>query len=144
MKIKEKLLENDIGAYLYDIRMKKGYTIEELAEIIDMPSVTIKVIRKWEHDLEFPNLEQMYKLSEIYNIPSEMLMQLRNETLQNGVNQIHKELIRFIGYILGFSIYGTIILSYVILFFAFIWSLIYFVNACKDMETYYLTHKGIL
>lgn len=76
-KIKEKLIENDFGAYLYDLREKKGYTIEELAEKINMPSVTIKNIKKWEHDLEFPNLDQMYKLSEIYEVPSEELMQVR-------------------------------------------------------------------
>lgn len=76
-KIKERLLENDLGAYLYDLREKKGYTIEELAEKINMPNATIKNIKKWEHDLEFPNLDHMYKLSEIYEVPSEELMQVR-------------------------------------------------------------------
>ena len=32
MKFKEKLLENDFGAYLYDLRMKHEYTVEELVE----------------------------------------------------------------------------------------------------------------
>ena len=76
-KIKEKLLENDFGAYLYDLRERRGYTIEELAEKINMPNVRIKTIKKWEHDLEFPNLDQIYKLSEIYEVASEELMQVR-------------------------------------------------------------------
>ena len=59
--VKEKLLENDFGAYLYDLRCKKEYTIEELVQKIDMPNVTIKSVRKWEHDMEFPDLEKMYK-----------------------------------------------------------------------------------
>lgn len=80
-KIKEKLLENDFGAYLYDLRERRGYTIEELAEKINMPNVRIKTIKKWEHDLEFPNLDQIYKLSEIYEVASEELMQVRTRNI---------------------------------------------------------------
>ena len=86
--VKEKLLENDFGAYLYDLRCKKEYTIEELVEKIGMDNVRLKNIRKWEHDLEFPNLDQMYKLSEIYKVPIEVLMQVRTQTLEEGLKEI--------------------------------------------------------
>jgi transcriptional regulator with XRE-family HTH domain len=133
-KIKEKLLENDFGAYLYDLRCKKGYTVEELAEKINMETVTIKSVKKWEHDLEFPNLEQMYKLSEIYEVPSEELMQVKTQTLQEGVKSIHKDIIRLLGYLLGISIYGTIIISYIIIAAAFVYSIWFFINSTKAMQ----------
>ena len=98
-KFKEKLLENDFGAYLYDKRCQKEWTIEELVQKINMPTVTIKSIKKWEHDLEFPNLDQLYKLSEIYEIPSEELMQVKTNTLQEGLKGVHKAVVRFIGYL---------------------------------------------
>jgi len=132
-KIKEKLLENDFGAYLYDLREKKGYTIEELAEKINMPNATIKNIKKWEHDLEFPNLDHMYKLSEIYEVPSEELMQVRTQTLEEGLKGVHTTLIRFIGYILGISIYTTVIGTYIIIAVAGIWSLFNFAAAMEQM-----------
>lgn len=132
-KIKEKLLENDFGEYLYDLRTKKGYTIEELAEKINMPTVTIKAIRKWEHDLEMPTLEQIYKLSEIYEVASEELMQVRTQTLQEGLKGVHKTIIRFVGYILGISIYTTVILSYVFIAVAGIWAIFNFANACNQL-----------
>lgn len=116
MKFKEKLLENDFGAYLYDLRMKNEYTIEELLEKLNIETIKSKNIRKWEHDLEFPNLDQMYKLSEVYQIPIEELMQVRTQTLEEGLKGIHKGIIRFLGYLLGFSIYGTIILSKILLY----------------------------
>lgn len=116
MKFKKKLLENDFGAYLYDLRMKNEYTIEELVEKLNIETIKSKNIRKWEHDLEFPNLDQMYKLSEIYRVPIEELMQVRTQTLEEGLKGIHKGIIRFIGYILGFSIYGTIILSNILIY----------------------------
>ncbi len=128
-RFKEKLLENDFGAYLYDLRCKKQYTIEELVQRLNIESLQAKNIRKWEHDLEFPDLNQMYKISEIYQIPIEELMQVKTQTLQEGVKGIHKELIRIIGYLLGFSIYGTIIISYIIIFFALVWAFCFFITA---------------
>lgn len=128
---KEKLLENDFGAYLYDLRCRKEYTIEELAEKINMETVTIKGIRKWEHDLEFPNLDQMYKLSEIYEVPIEELMQVRTETLEEGLKGVHKTIIRLLGYLLGFSIYGTIIIGYTIIFATLIFSFLFFITAAN-------------
>lgn len=129
--VKEKLLENDFGAYLYDLRCKKEYTIEELVQKIDMPNVTLKSVRKWEHDLEFPDLEKMYKLSEIYEIPIEELMQVRTQTLEEGLKGVHKTLIRLIGYILGFSIYGIYILSYVVIFAGGIWAMLIWAEVPK-------------
>ena len=132
-RIKENLLENDFGAYLNDLREKKGYTIEELSEKINMPSVTIKRIKKWEHDLEFPNLDEMYKLSEIYEVPSEELMQVRTRTLEEGLKGVHTTIIRIIGYILGISIYTTVIGTYIIIVVAGIWSIFNFAAAMEQM-----------
>lgn len=132
-KLKEKLLENDFGAYLYELREKNAYTVEELAEKLNIQNVTNKNIKKWEHDLEFPNLDQMYKLSEVYGVAIEELMQVRTQTLEEGLKGVHKLIIRFIGYVLGFSIYTTVIGSYIIIAVAGIWSIFNFANAMEMM-----------
>lgn len=132
-KFKEKLLENDFGAYIYDLRIKKEYTIEELVQKIDMQIVTTKSIRKWEHDLEFPNLDQMYKLSEIYEVPIEELMQVRTQTLEEGLKGVHKVFIRFLGYLLGFSIYGTIVIGYLVIFGAAIFAFLLFASITQRL-----------
>ncbi|MCI8482099.1 MAG: helix-turn-helix transcriptional regulator [Clostridia bacterium] len=136
-RFKEKLLENDFGAYLYDLRCKKGYTIEELVQKIDIETVKTKNIRKWEHDLEFPDLNQMYKISEIYHTPIEELMQVRTNTLQEGLNAVPKELIRLISYVLGFSIYGMLIICYIIIFLTLIWSVWYLIDASNALQQRY-------
>ena len=128
-KLKDKLIENDFGVYLYELRCQKELTIEEFVQKVNMETIRIKSVRKWEHDLEFPNLEQMYKISEVYEVPIEELMQVRTNTLEEGLKGVHKEIIRFISYLLGFSIYGMIILCYSIIFVAFIWALWYFINS---------------
>ena len=123
-KLKDTLLENDFGAYLYNLRCQEEYTIEELVQKIDMQTVTIKKVKKWEHDMEFPDLNEMYKISEIYEIPIERLMQVRTQTLEQGLKGIHKTIIRILGYILGISIYATVMLSYIFLFVAGIWAML--------------------
>ena len=119
---------------MYDLRCKKEYTIEELVEKIGMDNVRLKNIRKWEHDLEFPNLDQMYKLSEIYKVPIEVLMQVRTQTLEEGLKGVHKELIRLLSYILGFSIYGMLILCYIIIFATFIYAIWFFIDATETVR----------
>ena len=131
---KEKLIENDFGAYLYDLRCKKEYTIEELVQKINMETVTLKSVRKWEHDLEFPNLDQIYKISEIYDVPAEEIMQVRANTLEEGLKGVHKDLIRLISYMLGFSIYGMLIICYIIIFFALIWAFMFFINSTYEAQ----------
>lgn len=128
-RLKEELLENDFGAYLYDLRQKKGYSIEELAEMFNNENITVKKIRKWEHDLEFPNIDEIYKLSEIYEVPSEELLQVKTQTLQEGTKMIHKNIIRIIGYILGLSMYGSVVFSYIFLWVAGIGSILFFAAA---------------
>ncbi len=128
-KLKEELLENDFGAYLYDLRQKKGYSIEELVEIFNKETVTIKKVKKWEHDLDFPNIDEIYKLSEIYEIPSEELLQVKTQTLQEGTRVIHKNIIRFIGYLFGLSMYGAVVFSYIFLWVGGIGSILFF-TAC--------------
>ena len=128
-RLKEELLENDFGAYLYDLRQKKGYSIEELAEMFNNENITVKKIRKWEHDLEFPNIDEIYKLSEIYEVPSEELLQVKTQTLQEGTKMLHKNIIRIIGYILGLSMYGSVVFSYIFLWVAGIGSILFFAAA---------------
>ena len=115
----------DFGQWLYEIRKENGYTELELVEKINQQNVQVKNVKKWERDLEFPDLDAIYKLSEIYSIPSAEIIQKKNETLQNGVEGINMFVIRMISLMLGISIYGTIIIGntvvYATLVLVFIW-----------------------
>ena len=115
----------DFGQWLYEIRKERGYTELELVEKINQRNVQVRNVKKWERDLEFPDLDAIYKLSEIYGIPSTEIVEKKNETLQNGVDGINIFVIRMISFMLGISIYGTIIVAYTVTFvglsLSFIW-----------------------
>ena len=116
----------DFGQWLYYLRRNKGYTEQELVERIGIAAIQVKNIKKWERDLEYPNLDAIYKLSEIYQIPSAKILHIKEQTLKEGIEGIHKWIIRWISYFIGFSIYGTIWLCRVILFVAWVWAWVWF------------------
>lgn len=118
----------DFGQWLYEIRTKKGLTEEQLVEKINMVNVKIINVKKWERDLEFPDLDAIYKLSEIYMIPSNEIIDKKQKTLQSGVDGIHIYIIRILSLMMGISIYGTIWLSRIIIYGTLILVTIWFYN----------------
>lgn len=106
----------DFGEWLFNLRKEKGFTEEELADKINMINVKEINIKKWERDLEFPDLDAIYKLSEIYMIPSEEIIDKKQKTLQNGVEGIHIYMIRILSLLMGTSIYSTIWLFRIVLY----------------------------
>lgn len=118
----------DFGQWLFELRKEKGYTEEELVQKIDRKNVEVKNIKKWERDLEFPDLDSIYKLSEIYMIPSAEIIEKKNQTLQTGVEGINMFVIRMLSFILGISIYGTIILAHTVCYITLILVFIWFCN----------------
>lgn len=80
--MKKKKDENyiDFGQWLYELRKEKGLTEEQLATKINMVNVQEINIKKWERDLEFPDLNVIYKLSEIYMISSTEIIDKKQKT----------------------------------------------------------------
>lgn len=127
MKKKQKN-EIDFGQWLYEKRKKEGLTEEQLANKMNMINVQAINIKKWERDLEFPDLDAIYKLSEIYMVPSAEIIDIKQKTLQSGVEGIHMYIIRLISLFMGISIYGTIWLCRAVLFVTLILVTIWFAN----------------
>ena len=118
----------DFGQWLYELRESKGYSEYDLVELIGIDYVQVKNIKKWERDLEFPDLDSMYKLSEIYMIPSAEIIERKNQTLKNGIDGINIYLVRIISFIVGVPLYGAVafyyitnVLAYVAVIIAFVW-----------------------
>ena len=98
----------DFGQWLYQLRVEKGFTEYDLVEKINMRNVQVINIKKWERDLEFPDIDAIYKLSEIYQIMAAEIIDKKQKTLQAGVDGIHIYIIRMLSLLMGISIYGTI------------------------------------
>ena len=119
----------DFGELIYKLRIRSGLTYETLAAKINDKRITAKMVKKWEYNLEFPDLDNLYKLSEIFQFPCEELLQSKTDTLQSGVDGINKKFIRWLSFTLGISIYSAIILNYVIIFGSLVFAF-WFIHAC--------------
>lgn len=106
----------DFGEWLYEKRKERGLTEAELVEKINKVNVQEVNIKKWERDLEFPDLDTIYKLSEIYMISSAEIIDKKQKTLQAGVEGVHMYIIRMLSLFMGISIYGTIWLCRIIIY----------------------------
>ena len=63
---------------LQNERLKRGWSYEHVAEKLALSNVTAKDVKKWEYSFEYPDLNTIYKISELYQIPSEILVQAKS------------------------------------------------------------------
>ena len=122
----------DFGEWMQKLRTEKNLTEAEVVEKLGISDITEKTVKRWERDLEFPDLNTIYKISELYFVPSEELIKSKEDTLKSGVNGINKRFIRWLSMLLGISMYGTIILCRIIVYIALIATLIWFFCVLKE------------
>lgn len=94
---KKENLENDAENEKINL---EDLTIEEL--LIKLREE--KDLKKWEFGLEYPNTETIYKLAQIYVIPSEIFINAKNNSFKKGNNLINLRLIKWICYFTGISL----------------------------------------
>jgi transcriptional regulator with XRE-family HTH domain len=73
------------GQLINQYRTEKNMTINDLA--YSMNSINVKKMEKkidnWEKDKDFPDLNEIYKLAEIFEINPNLLVTLRDRTRKN-------------------------------------------------------------
>lgn len=117
MKLKEpKEKPITLEVILQNERLKRGWNYKHLAEQLALPNVTEKDVKNWEYSFEYPDLNTIYKISELYQIPSEILVQAKSNGYAEGLHSVHKVFIRTICYIFNLPIKTMIIFSYILLY----------------------------
>jgi len=94
-KPKEKPITLEV--ILQNERLKRGWNYKHLAEQLALPNITAKNVKKWEYSFEYPDLKTIYRISELYQIPSEIF-------------------IKTICYIFNLPIKAMVIFSYIFLY----------------------------
>ena len=82
---------------LKDLREEKEWSYWDIVEKLNdlgIPLLDEKQIKKWELGLEYPELEIIYKLSELYVIPSEQFVMAKSNSLKEGMQAIHMTFIK--------------------------------------------------
>lgn len=111
MKEKEEIGQG-LEELLVELRNKHNWSRVEVLDKLNVDNLTEKNIKKWEYGLEYPDLDMIYRLSEIYQVSSSEIIQAKNNSYAKGVGGINKNAIKCIAYILNVSLYaGTVIMA---------------------------------
>lgn len=134
---KQVIEERTLEEVLLELRKSKNYTYLDITEKLNQKGTYIeeKIIKRWELGLIYPSTDELYLLSEIYKFPVVDLIQAKNNSYKKGMDSIHYRLIKWFCYFTGASIKIGIIAMYVILFLAFIFALMFFVDCANTYMT---------
>lgn len=126
LKVEKRTLEQ----LLKDLREEKNWTYIHVVEELQKLGVTVdeKKVKKWELGLEYPEIEQIYKLSELYFIPSDNFVMAKTNSYQEGLASVHATLIKWVCYFTGISLKIGYIGFYVIIAIAMIGALSFFIG----------------
>ncbi|MDN7022332.1 helix-turn-helix transcriptional regulator [Lactiplantibacillus plantarum] len=69
-------MEHDLAHQLKAARIDKGYSQNDIANILD---ITRQSVSKWERGLVYPDLDNLIRLSDIYNIPVDNLIRVNHK-----------------------------------------------------------------
>ena len=132
----EKIEKRTIEVLLRELREKKGWTQIKLIEELNKVGVVVdlKKVKKWEVGLEYPDLDTIYKLSELYYVPSENFIVAKNNSYEEGYNSIHMTFIKWFCYITGFTLKVGYVFFYFVLTAGLIISFLFFVNNLKLVD----------
>lgn len=125
--------KEEIEKMLLRLRVSKGWTRLQLVEKLEDSKITEKTIKKWEYGLEYPDLNTIYKLSEIYKVPSNDFVTAKSNSYEKGLAGINKNVIRFISYALNVSFYVGTVITILIYVIALIGAFLFFLSAAYSI-----------
>ena len=125
--------KEEIEKMLLRLRVSKGWTRLQLVEKLEDNRITEKTIKKWEYGLEYPDLNTIYKLSEIYRVPSNDFVTAKSNSYEKGLAGINKNVIRFISYALNVSFYVGTVITILIYVIALIGAFLFFLYAAYSI-----------
>ncbi len=117
----------NLGKYLKELREKANLTQPDVADKVGVKVINVK---RWEMELEYPELEEMYKLSELYQVSCEDLLNYKKEALSAS-----ERFIRGINKFFGVTFITGRTIFYAILIIALIGAFVFFkINADKTLS----------
>lgn len=114
-----------IEEFLKDLRNQKKWSYLELMEELHKVGITLeeKTIKKWEYGLVYPDIDIIYKLSEIYKVPARNFIEAKNNSFEEGLKSVNMTFIKWFCYFTGISVkiayYGLYIIIFLGVVFAF-------------------------
>lgn len=130
----KKVYGTQIEELLRLLRRRENWTYLQVLEKLNDDKLTEKDIKKWEVGLKYPDLDTIYKLSEIYQIPSEEFVQAKNNSFENGMGSINIYTIKWICYLLNISLNTGAVIVTLFYIVALVGSFLFFLDMASRVK----------
>ena len=130
----KKVYGTQIEELLRLLRLNKDWTYLHLVEKLKDDKLTEKDVKKWEYGLKYPDLDTIYKLSEIYEVPSAELIQAKNNSLEKGMGSININTIKWICYFLNISLSAGAVFTTIFYVAALVGAFLYFLDMASRVK----------
>ncbi len=129
-----KELGEGIEQLLTRLRKENNWSRVEVVSKLNNKQITEKDIKKWEIGLKYPDLDMIYELSGLYQIPSEELIQAKNNSYEQGLASINMYTIKWICYFFNVSMHVAMVLMVFLYAFLLIFALWFFVTMLSSVD----------
>ena len=126
-----------IEELLTRLKKEKGWGYAEVLQHLEDKTLTEKDIKKWEIGLKYPDLDMIYQLSAIYQIPSEEFVKAKNNSYEKGMLSINMITIKWICYFLNVSLKVGAVILVLLYIFLFAFSLFFFTTMASQVKRAY-------
>lgn len=116
-----------IEEMLKKLREDKNWSYNDVAYHLNDTNIMPENIKKMESGLEYPDLDMMYKLSELYSVPIEDLVKAKEFSYETLRSSFSVTLIKWINYFFGISFKISMVLV----------TIFYFVAAIRKLAIFY-------
>ena len=115
-----------IEEMLKKLREDKNWSYNDVSYHLNDTNIMPENIKKMESGLEYPDLDMMYKLSELYSVPVEDLVKAKEFSYETLRSSFSVTLIKWINYFFGISFKISMVLVTIFYFVAAILKLAIF------------------
>lgn len=122
-----------IEELLKELREENKWSYIEVLDKLKGEELTEKDIKKWEYGLNYPDLDMIYKLSEIYQVPSSIFLEAKNNSFKSGRNSRSTKSIKWLAYFLNVSMNVGAILMLIIYVAALVFAFYFLVSVSNDV-----------
>lgn len=116
-----------IEEMLKKLREDKNWSYNDVAYHLNDTNIMPENIKKMESGIEYPDLNMMYKLSELYSVPVEDLVKAKEFSYETLRSSFSVTLIKWINYFFGISFKISMVLV----------TIFYFVAAIRKLAIFY-------
>lgn len=131
MKEEKDIIIEDL---LKNFREQRDWTYNDVAYKLNDTNIMPEYIKKMESGLEYPDLDLMFKLSELYGVPVEVFVKAKECSYERMKNSFQMRIIKWMNYLFGISFKVAMVVVTLFYVIALVGSFMFFISKMNEFH----------